>query len=113
MNEAKAQALYGYYFEKTAEVLKRSDLVENEMWKKSLESIFMIVEKMKENIKVKDVPKEAPPVNEEGAPVVTEVPEEDSRLKLFQKFSELKEAFETNNKNYFQIEDSVQPEEAL
>jgi hypothetical protein len=100
MDQAKAQALYGYYFEKSADVLKRSDSSESEVWKKSLESIFLIVEKMKETNKLQ-VPTEG-----------TEV-DEDPRLKLFQKFSELKEAFETNNRNYFQIEVSDSNEEAI
>jgi hypothetical protein len=39
--------------------------------------------------------------------------EEDSRLKLFQKFQELKDAFETNNKNYFQLEEIAAPAEAI
>jgi hypothetical protein len=77
MDETKAQALYGYYFEKSADVLKRSDVVETEIWKKSIESIFLIVEKMKEKIN-----KKAPTdPNAPEAPI-----EEDSRLKLFQKF---------------------------
>ena len=104
MDETKAQALYGYYFEKSADVLKRSDVVETEIWKKSIESIFLIVEKMKEKIN-----KKAP--TDPNAP---DVPvEEDSRLKLFQKFQELKDAFATNNKNYFQLEEIAAPAEAI
>jgi hypothetical protein len=59
-----------------------------------------LVEKMKETNKLQ-VPTEG-----------TEV-EEDPRLQLFQKFSELKEAFETNNRNYFQIDGSDSNEEAI
>lgn len=50
INSDRAQALYGYYFEKSSEILKREDPVEMEIWKKSVDSIFTIMEKMKDSV---------------------------------------------------------------
>lgn len=119
-----AQALYGYYFEKSAEVMKGEDPAELELWKASVSSIFTIMEKMKEAA-AKEIPVAAEPAPEVVAPEVAEgaetapVPEtapvetapvepvEDPRLKLFQNFQDLKDAVENKSKEYFGIEESV------
>ena len=93
IGQDKAQALYGYYYEKSAEVLKAGDPLENELWKKSIESIFSIMEKMKES------------KTETASPA--ETVEEDPRMKLFQNFQDLKDAFENKNREFFNIEEST------
>jgi hypothetical protein len=94
-----AQALYGYYFEKSAEIFKKDDPAEYQVWKKSIEAIFTIMSKVYESVpKLEAVePSETPAVE-----VV-----EDPRTKLFQNFSDLKEAVETKNKTYFGIQEST------
>jgi pSer/pThr/pTyr-binding forkhead associated (FHA) protein len=115
----KAQALYGYYYENSANVLKRHDSVEYEIWKKSVEAIFAIMQNMKESIPTAAVVEPVPEVVveeknakiEEIKPVeVTPPPVEvpvDPRMKLFQNFQDLKDAVENKNKEYFGVEDSV------
>ena len=112
----KAQALYGYYYEKSADVLKRDDPQEYEIWKKGVLSIFSIMEKIKNSL-----PKNQPPeIESTPAPVPSPIPgmpgatapspavdEEDARLKLFQNFQDLKDAFENKNKDYFGVTSSV------
>jgi hypothetical protein len=96
----KAQAIYGYYYEKSAEVLKRNDAVEYDLWKKSVDSIFMIMKNMKDSIPEAV----APPITEDAATEPTAT--EDPRMKLFQNFQDLKDAVENKNNEYFAIEDS-------
>ncbi len=98
VTDNKAKALYGYYFERSAEILKKGDTLEMELWKKSLKSIFLIMEKMKENYN-----KEKSKIPIDANANNSEVPVDDSRLRLFQNFQELKEAFENNNREYFSI----------
>jgi pSer/pThr/pTyr-binding forkhead associated (FHA) protein len=94
-----AQALYGYYFEKSAEIFKKDDTAEYQVWKKSIEAIFTIMSKVHES-----VPKlEAVEASETPAVEIVE----DPRTKLFQNFSDLKEAVETKNKTYFGIQEST------
>jgi hypothetical protein len=69
-----------------------------EIWKKSLKSIFLIMEKMKENYTKQSSKTKVETDSIEAASV-----EEDSRLKLFRNFQELKDAFENNNREYFSI----------
>lgn len=121
INTDRAQALYGYYFEKSSEVLKKEDPVELEIWTKSVNSIFTIMEKMKDSIPkpapVAEAPVSEAPVLEAPAPEETSVPaideapaavtEEDPRLKLFQNFQDLKDAVENKNKDFFGIQESV------
>jgi pSer/pThr/pTyr-binding forkhead associated (FHA) protein len=99
IGQDKAQALYGYYYEKSAEVLKAGDPLENELWKKSIESIFSIMEKMKESFSKKESNAETASPAEAG--------EEDPRLKLFQNFQDLKDAFENKNREFFNVEESA------
>ena len=116
MAQNKAQALYGYYYEKSADVLKRDDPQEYEIWKKAVLSIFGIMDKIKNSL-----PKnQAPEIGSAPAPVPSPNPampgvaappqaveEEDPRLKLFQNFQDLKDAFENKNKDYFGVTSSV------
>ena len=112
ISSEKAQSLYGYYFEKSSEIFKKDDSIEYDLWKKSVESIFMIMEKM-----LAVVPKEATifavePTTESTierpAQLPVEVPAiEDSRVKLFNNFQDLKDAVENKNKDYFGIQESV------
>ncbi|MFL5786243.1 MAG: FHA domain-containing protein [Bacteriovoracaceae bacterium] len=90
---AKAQALYGYYFEKSAEVLRNGDLVEYEIWKRSVQSMMNILPHLREAA----VPVEAPV--EEG------VPAESVKAKLRSNFTDLFNAIESKNKAFFGIEE--------
>jgi pSer/pThr/pTyr-binding forkhead associated (FHA) protein len=129
----KAQAIYGYYYEKSADILKKDDSAEYEVWKKSVKSIFTIMSIMKDSIPAPVVKTEAPvtepapetvavetapvpagttpkaPIPVEIAPVDTTPVEavEDPRIKLFQNFQDLKDAVEQKNKEYFGIEANV------
>ncbi len=99
ISSEKAQALYGYYFEKSAEIFKKDDPAEYQLWKKSIEAIFTIMSKVHES-----VPKlEATEPSETPAPEV----QEDPRIKLFQNFSDLKDAVDSKNKTYFGIESTT------
>jgi pSer/pThr/pTyr-binding forkhead associated (FHA) protein len=99
ISSGNAQALYGYYFEKTAEILKKDDPAEYQVWKKSIEAIFTIMSKVHDS-----VPKPEAPESSE-APAVEVL--EDPRTKLFQNFSDLKEAVDSKNKTYFGIQEST------
>lgn len=108
-----AQALYGYYYEKSAEVMRGEDPVELEVWKASVSSIFTIMEKMKEAA-AKEVSATATTAAEAPTSEVVEGVEtapvesvEDPRLKLFQNFQDLKDAVDNKSKDYFGINESV------
>jgi hypothetical protein len=77
-----AQGLYAYFFEKSSEILNHQDVVEADIWKKSLNSMTKMVDSLKS---LQD--------NTEGT--------EDSVMKLKQNFSDLKDAFENQNLEYF------------
>jgi hypothetical protein len=118
-----AQALYGYYYEKSAEVLKKEDATEYALWKKSVDGVFGVMEKLKASFPAQPVaapvsPETEPPV-EAPVEVATDTPEqspsevpaeipapiEDPRLKLFQNFQDLKDALDNKNKVYFGAEE--------
>ena len=123
----KAQALYGYYFEKSADVIRKDDATESELWKKSVDTVFTIMEKMKDAIPepapVVAAPEVAPTTTEpvldtapvaEGAevaptpgPVPTPDIQDDPRMKLFQNFQDLKNAVDNKNKEFFGISEST------
>lgn len=107
-----AQALYGYYFEKSAEVLKKEDATEYALWKKSVDGVFGVMEKLKASIPatpvaVDEVPEQVPAETsaETPAPIEPPAPVEDPRLKLFQNFQDLKDAIDNKNKVYFGAEE--------
>ncbi len=103
--QSKAQALYGYYFEKSALILKQANAEEIELWKKSLDSILAIMEKMKEYLE-RHPTQVVATVTEEGAEATAEATpiDEDPRMKLYSNFQHLKEAFENKNNSYFSAE---------
>ena len=107
----KAQALYGYYFEKSADVMRKDDASENQLWSRSVDNVFTIMEKMKEAAPaVVPVP---PPAEVVEGTEVTEMPqppaevEPDPRMKLYQNFQDLKNAVDNKNKNFFGISEST------
>ncbi len=77
----QAQALYGYYFEKSAQILAQTDAVEYEAWKKSIDGVVTILEKI---LKIKS----------------TDLGESPS-VKLLNNFKQIQEAVNTKNVNYF------------
>lgn len=83
----RAQALYGYYFERSSEIFKRDDTFEYELWKKSLASIVRVIENLQESkTQVED--------------------SEDPVRKLKQNFRDLMEAVESKNLTYFGLTDT-------
>lgn len=80
-----ALALYGFYFEKSAEIFKRNDEAEYDIWKKSLASIVKVIENLQEANNVT-----------EGAETV-----EDPVMKLKQNFKDLIKAVESKDLTYF------------
>lgn len=81
IDPALAQALYGFYFERSASVLAQSDAVEYELWKSSINSIVKVFEKV---VKIK-------------ASDSVESPS----VKLLQNFKQMEEAVDSKNVNYF------------
>ena len=95
----KAQALYGYYYEKSAEILKKDDLVEFQLWKTSVDSIFAIMNRMRASMVKPEVSASEIPLETPAEEIVA-----DPRMKLFQNFQDLKDAIENKNKTYFGLE---------
>jgi hypothetical protein len=89
----KAQALYGYYFEKSAEIIKKGQLIEYELWKASVKSVMNILPHLREP-SITDV------VSEEGTN-----PEGEVKAKLQSNFTDLYNALENKNKSFFGIEE--------
>lgn len=83
LDMTSAQALYGYYYEKSSQVITRGDTVEMELWKKSVNDTLRIIQKMSSK--------------------TTEATED----KLRQNFQDLKDALELGNKEYFGIQNST------
>jgi hypothetical protein len=77
-----AQALYGYYFERSGEVLTLDITEEKKLWISSLDSVLQILETMDTS------------ASGEG---------EDARTKLLNNFRDLKTAFESGNKSFFGV----------
>ena len=93
ISSAQALALYGYYYEKSAEVLQKNDSLEIVVWKKSVETLYSILSKMKDE----------PLVEGADPALVQQGPYE----KLSQNFKDLKDALESKNTRFFGIENSV------
>lgn len=83
----KAQSLYGYYFEKSSEILKKGDAIEYDLWKKSLASVIKVIENLQGS----------KPVSEEQPDAVNSIE------KLNQNFKDLNEAVESKNMEYFGV----------
>lgn len=77
-----AQALYGYYFERSGEVLDQDIAEEKQLWISSLDSVIQILETMDTSS------------SPEG---------EDARTKLLNNFRDLKTAFENGNRDFFGV----------
>lgn len=98
-----AQAIYGYYYEKSNEIFKRGDEIEYGVWKGSVDSVFKIIE----------IVSEAPLPSPMAKPVVEAEPVpqpeavEDPRLKLKQNFQDLKNAVDGKDKTYFGLEQNT------
>lgn len=81
----KAQALYGYYFEASAEVLKRNDSSELLVWKEKAMNLLKLLEAL--------------------PPVAVPEGQENPRMKLIQNFRDLHDALENQNSEYFGIKE--------
>lgn len=79
----RPQALYGYYYETSADVLKKGDPVEKEIWKSKVQNLLNLLEKLPEQ----------PVSPEEGNP----------KEKLIQNFRDTLDALEHNNFEYFGV----------
>ncbi|MES2526842.1 MAG: FHA domain-containing protein [Bdellovibrionota bacterium] len=88
----KAQSLYGYYFEKSAEVMKSGHMAEYEIWKQAVKSLQAVIPHLRVPVP------EASPV--EGMPVA-----EDVKGKLKSNFTDLFNALENKSKSFFGIEE--------
>lgn len=82
-----AQALYGYYFETSGQVLREDIPEEKQIWGSSLESVVQILETMNAT------------GNQET---------EEARSKLLNNFRDLKTAFESSNMSFFGVSKVVQ-----
>lgn len=81
-NMELAQALYGYYFERSGEVLRQELPEEKKIWAESINSVIQILESMDAS------------TSPEG---------EDARTKLLNNFRDLKTAFDNGNESFFGI----------
>jgi hypothetical protein len=93
LTSQKAQALYGYYFEKSAEVMKAGHVVEYELWKAAVQNVSKVIPHLRTET---PAPDEANPEN---------LPE-DVKAKLKSNFSDLENALENKNKSFFGIEEA-------
>ena len=82
-----AQALYGYYYETSAEVLKSNDSARYEIWRSSVSSLFTLIGELSRNH--------------------ADLQAEDINQKLFQNFQDLVNALENKNFEYFGIKSST------
>lgn len=81
-NMELAQALYGYYFERSGEVIRQDLPEEKKIWAESINSVIQILESMDAS------------TSPEG---------EDARTKLLNNFRDLKTAFDNGNESFFGI----------
>jgi hypothetical protein len=97
----KAQALYGYYFEKSTEVMRAGNLAEYEIWKTAVQNMMTIIPHLREQAALVT---ETPPADAtESTPVE---PAEDLKAKLKSNFADLFNALENKNKSFFGIEEA-------
>src|SRR5690606_1963448 len=82
-NPLTAQRLYAYYFEATADLLKKGDSMELDLWKARIKSVPKLIE---------TIPTPSP-----------EDALEHPKMKLLQNFMDLTDALENNNLEYFGI----------
>lgn len=82
-----AQSLYGFYFEKSSDLLRKGGSVELQLWKSKITQLLALLEAFPTDNKVG-----------EG---------ENTRLKLMQNFRDLLDALENNNFEYFGLSTTV------
>jgi len=80
----KALKVYGYFYQKSGRVLLSQDPIEQEFWKKTLNSMTKLIDSLK-------------PLNQNNQDA------RDSILKLKQVFGELDEAFQSKNLEFFGV----------
>jgi len=86
MSISEAQALYGFYFERSGKVIAGADEVEYDLWTHSVKSILTIIQ----DIPAKDA-----------------MTEESPWSKLLQNFQDLNSAVQSKNQDYFGVEQST------
>lgn len=86
-NETKAQRLYAFYFENSTSILRKSDPVELEIWKTKAKALLKLIEAVSPDL----------PEGDNSGSIVN---------KLEQNFSDLVDALENNNREYFGIEET-------
>lgn len=82
-SSTRSQSLYGYYYETSAEILKKGDPVEREIWKSKVENLLKLIEKLPDQTATE----------EEGNP----------KEKLLQNLRDTLDALEHNNTEYFGV----------
>ncbi len=87
LDEAKLKALYGFYFELSADILKRADAAEYGILKKSVQAVVLILERL-----VK--PQVSPDVLMPGQ-------------EILKSFKDLSERVETRNMSFFGLEQNI------
>ncbi len=97
----KAQALYGYYFEKSAEVMKVGNLAEFEIWKTAVQNMMTMIPHLRQQVAAAPAPMEELPAETTETTDVSE----DIKGKLRSNFSDLFNALENKNKSFFGIEE--------
>jgi FHA domain len=86
-SSSKAQALYAYYYETSATVLRKGDPIELELWKSKVLNALHLLERLP------------------GAQ--TAEGEENTKEKLLQNFKDTVDALENSNKEYFGISETT------
>lgn len=82
LSSERAQALYGFYYEKSAEVLKRGSVLELQLWQSSVESVLEMIK---------------------AIPAPTQGETNETLSKLIQNFQDIKAALENNNREFFGV----------
>lgn len=85
----KGQSLYGFFYEKSADVLKNGKPLEYDHWKAAVQNVINVIPHLKTE-----------------TPVDGTAPAEDVKAKLKSNFSDLFNALENKNKPFFGIEES-------
>lgn len=98
LDPEKSKALYGFYFEKSGQVINGNDEEELKLMKKSLEGIIKVFESLK--LKVKPITINPENMNSEDSSV--ENSPEDIQQKLIDNLKLLKDALEAGDKSFFE-----------
>jgi hypothetical protein len=98
LDSEKSKALYGFYFEKSQQILNSNDEEELKVWKKSLADILRVFESLKFKIKPTLAITE-PAIPETESPQVSQ---DDIQQKLIENLKMLKDAVESGDKSFFE-----------